>query len=96
MHPDFAFKERVKWSEGVQEKVAVVGRGGGGGSKKMEWGAWFELIDQDQDIRNNASLIPFFGTSSSLHNTGIAKLKLLSCGSYSRYVYEWTRNSSFR
>jgi hypothetical protein len=74
MHPDFAFRERVKWSEGVQEKVAVVG--GEGGSKKMEWGAWFELIDQDQDIRKNASLIPFFGTSSSLHSTGIAKTEI--------------------
>lgn len=54
MHPDFKFRDRIKWAEGVEEKLPNAAR------KRMEWGAWFELKDEGEDVRESAVMMPFF------------------------------------
>lgn len=46
----FNFREHVKWSEGA----GVVGGEDEDGQVKMEWGAWFELTDEEEDVRTSA------------------------------------------
>lgn len=52
MLPVFNFREHVKWSEGTD----VLGSRGKDedGQVKMEWGAWFELADEEEDVRKSA------------------------------------------
>lgn len=72
MHPDFKFRDRVTWAEGVEHA------GEGGQTKVMEWGAWFELNDDEEDITSSSQLIPFFGVWLSYNDAPLTKANFSS------------------
>lgn len=54
MYDAFNFKDHVQWAENVEEKRNWKEE------KRMEWGAWFSLTGEGEDVRQSARFIPFF------------------------------------
>ena len=55
MYDGFKFAHRVRWSD-----EDVITLDAESGEKKMEWGCWFELVDDLEDVRKSAAYLPFF------------------------------------
>ncbi|KAM0750195.1 hypothetical protein T439DRAFT_380918 [Meredithblackwellia eburnea MCA 4105] len=56
MFGGFDMNKHVCWSEGTGRGSMVEG----GGKTKLDWGGWWEMTDEEEDVTQSAALLPFF------------------------------------
>lgn len=65
----FSFKKHMKWMSGVEISGGREGEVDSDGKRKLEWGSWFELKEEEVDVRQMAACEFSFLSCLSDHPT---------------------------